>query len=147
MKFSHFTNTGKAKMVDISKKDISLREAMAKAVVYLNPKTIKLIKSNKILKGDCLTVAKIAAINSAKKVSDLIPLTHPLNIEHVDVNFSIKKNAIEIFTAVKLQAKTGAEMEALTSACIAALTIYDMCKAVDKNIEIREVKLLEKIKK
>lgn len=134
-------------MVDISQKPISIRTATACAIVKLQPRTIQLLRKNKLIKGNCLTTSKIAGINASKKVSEFIPLTHPLNIEHTDIEFEIGKDRIKIISTVKTSGKTGVEMEALTSAAISALTIYDMCKSVDKEMTIEEIKLIKKEKR
>jgi len=112
----------------------------------LAKETIELIKDNQIKKGDVLSVAKIAGIQAAKRTSDLIPLCHPLLLTNIDVSFEIKTEKIEIESKVECIGKTGVEMEALTAVSVAALTIYDMCKAVDKNMEIGEIKLCQKLK-
>ncbi|MFN3739074.1 MAG: cyclic pyranopterin monophosphate synthase MoaC [Thermodesulfovibrionales bacterium] len=146
MEFTHIDEKGNARMVDVSSKDITHREARAVARVRLRQETIELLLKKAIPKGDVLTVAKIAGIMAAKKTHELIPMCHPLNISQVDIEFRILQEAstIEIESLVKVEAKTGVEMEALTSVTVAALTIYDMCKAVDKEITISDVMLLEK---
>jgi len=149
-KLTHFDEKGKAKMVDVSEKNETLRLARAQAVIRLKKETIDLIKrgdylKNKIAKGDCLGVAKIAGILAAKKVAELIPLTHPLRITHCDIDFVTKNpNAIKILATVKTKDVTGVEMEALTAVAIAGLTIYDMVKAVDREAIITDICLLEK---
>jgi len=132
------------KMVDISEKSVTLREALAEARIYLRPRTIKLIREKKIPKGDVLAVAKCAGILAAKKTDELIPLCHPLLLECAEIDFIFKKNAIIIRARAKTQAKTGVEMEAMAAACICALTIYDMCKFADKEAVIEQVRLMEK---
>ena len=132
------------KMIDISKKSITLREAVVQARISLNPQTIKRIKAKLIPKGDVLTVAKVAGILAAKRVDELIPLCHPLGIEHVEIDFVLGSKGILIKVRCKTKAKTGVEMEAMTAACVAALTIYDMCKSIDRGAEIEQIKLLEK---
>ena len=144
--FSHIDKTGKAKMVDVGEKVELKRIAIAKGFIYLAKETIKLIKSNKLKKGDVLAVAKIAGIQGAKKTSDLIPLCHPLLLTNIDLSFEIKSDKVEIEATVSCTGKTGVEMEALTAVSISALTIYDMCKAVDKNMKIGEIFLLQKMK-
>jgi molybdenum cofactor biosynthesis protein MoaC len=143
---SHIDNKGNAKMVDVKDKVISNREAKAFAKVTLTEAAFDAVKSNSMKKGDALAVARIAGIQAAKKTSELIPLCHNIFLSSVDVDFKLNDNdfSIEIFTSVKSEGKTGVEMEALTSASVAALTIYDMCKAVDKGIIISDVKLLSK---
>ncbi len=142
--FSHIDKTGKAHMVDISAKSPTIRTARAYGKIVINEKVYNAIKNNTIIKGPVLETAKIAGIMGAKKTHLLIPLTHPLLIEHIDIEFSMKPYEIEIVSSIKMEGKTGAEMEALTAVAISALTIYDMCKAVDKGIVITDIKLLEK---
>ncbi len=145
-KLSHLDKQGKAKMVDITEKPLTLREAVAKGYVYMKPKTLKLIKDKKVPKGDVFSVSRVAGIMAAKKTSELIPMCHPLNITSVNIDFNLdrKKNKIEIEARVKIMGRTGVEMEALTAVFAAALTIYDMCKAVDKEMIISDIMLLEK---
>ena len=131
-------------MLDISKKIKTLREAKAQAILKVSPNTIKLIKENKIPKGNPLEVAKVAAINSAKNTSNIIPYCHPLPVEFVGVEFELSDNLIMIYIEVKAIYKTGVEMEALTAASVAALTLYDMMKMLDEEMEITGTKLLEK---
>ena len=131
-------------MVDISKKAVTLREALVQAHISLKPKTVNLIKAKKIPKGDCLTTAKCAGILAAKRVDELIPLCHPLPLEYVEINFKLEKKGIFITARCKTSAKTGVEMEAMVAASIAALTIYDMCKSIDRGAVINEIKLMEK---
>lgn len=145
-KFSHTDESGKAKMVDVGGKPDSKRIAIAKGFIALAPETIELIKENQIKKGDVISVAKIAGIQAAKRASNLIPLCHPLLLTSISVNCEVKDNKIEIEAKVECTGKTGVEMEALTAVSIAALTIYDMCKAVDKNMKIGEIKLCHKSK-
>lgn len=144
--FTHFDQNGKAQMVDIKEKENMFRQAIAKGSIKLKSQTIALIKKNQIKKGDVLSAAKIAGITAAKKTSDLIPLCHPLLLTKVDLNFRIQKENIEIEAIVECIGKTGVEMEALTAVSIAALTIYDMCKAVDKNMVIGDIYLWQKSK-
>jgi len=141
---THIDSSGKASMVDVSEKDNSIRTAKAFAEVMVSSDVFEKIKENKIGKGDVLTTAKIAGIQAAKKTSELIPLCHNILITKVDVDLQLKNNSIEIISFAKTDSKTGIEMEALTAATVAALTVYDMCKAVDKSIEITNIKLLEK---
>lgn len=146
MKLTHFDEKGRAKMVDVSEKPLTNREAIASGSIYMKPETIKIIKDRQIVKGDVLCVAKIAGIMAAKKTSELIPMCHPLNITSVNIDFEIdeEKNKVDIKTTAKIVGQTGVEMEALTATSIAALTIYDMCKAVDKEMVISSIMLLEK---
>jgi len=144
--FSHTDKSGKAKMVDVSSKEQTLRTAEAFAEVQVSKDVFEKIKSNQIQKGEVLTVAKIAGIQAAKKTSELIPLCHNIFISSVDINLNLNenKNAVEIRSSAKTNAQTGIEMEALTAVSVAALTVYDMCKALDKSITIKEIKLLSK---
>lgn len=144
--FSHIDEHGHAKMVDVSNKTLQLRRASANGKIFLASDTIKLIQQNQIEKGDVLTVAKIAGIQAAKQTAYLIPLCHPLTIDNINMQLHIAENSIIAESEVKCVGKTGVEMEALTAVNIALLTIYDMCKAVDKNMQIGEIKLLKKEK-
>lgn len=132
-------------MIDIGKKDRTERVAVVEGRLCLKPAVILAIKEKRIPKGDVLEAAKLAGILAAKKTPALIPLCHPILIEYVDIQFSLCKNQIKIRTKVKAAARTGVEMEAFTATAIAALTIYDMCKALDRGIVISEIKLLKKI--
>lgn len=143
-KFSHLDKKGKAKMVDVSTKLITKREAVACGIVLVQPKIIDLIQDKQIPKGDVLTTAKIAGILAAKKTHSLIPMCHPLPIEYIEIDFKLYSDKIIVTSYVKTSAKTGVEMEALVAASIAALTIYDMCKSIDKGIIISQIKLLKK---
>ena len=136
-------------MVDVSHKPIVLREALARGEIRLQKATIALIQSNKIAKGNVLATARIAGIQAAKRTGELIPLCHPLPITHCEVDFEIPKtrDRIVISASAKIAAQTGIEMEALTAVAVAALTIYDMCKAVDKRMTIGAIKLISKTKR
>lgn len=144
--FTHFDADGNAVMVDVSSKPDTDRIAQARGSVTMSRAAFELVKSGSIEKGDVLGVARIAGIMAAKKVDALIPLTHPLMLNKVSVDFTFSPDSstIDIFATVGIQGKTGVEMEALTAVSVAALTIYDMCKAVDKNMVIGEIKLLKK---
>jgi cyclic pyranopterin phosphate synthase len=146
-KLSHVDKRGKAHMVDVSAKPIQHRVAIARGSIFLKRETLALIAKNQIAKGDVLHTARIAGIQAAKRTSDLIPLCHPLNLTHVDVDLHPKPGRIEITATAKIAAQTGVEMEALTAVAVTALTIYDMCKAVDKSMLIGEIKLMSKTKK
>jgi cyclic pyranopterin phosphate synthase len=148
-KFSHIDSGGEASMVDVSAKPFSQREAVARGEIRLQKSTIALIQCNKIAKGNVLATARIAGILAAKKTGDLIPLCHPLPITHCEVNFEIPQSAdrIVITASAKITAQTGIEMEALTAVSVAALTVYDMCKAVDKTMRMTDVKLVWKKKR
>ena len=143
---THLDSKGNARMVDISEKRESRREAIAAGKVKLAPATYDLVKKGHGPKGDIFTVAKIAGIMAAKRTYDVIPLCHPLSITHIDVGYSFydKKCTIEIKSTVRTKGQTGVEMEALTCTMVVALTIYDMCKAVDKGIELGPFYLVEK---
>jgi len=145
-KFSHIDNEGKANMVDVGAKTPQIREAKATGLIQLENETIKLIRENSMKKGDVLTVAEIAGIQAAKKTSDLIPLCHTLQITKAEVKCNIVDNGVSVNTRVKCIGQTGVEMEALSAASVALLTIYDMCKAVDKNMIIGQITLQEKTK-
>ncbi|HQH18806.1 MAG TPA: cyclic pyranopterin monophosphate synthase MoaC [Bacteroidales bacterium] len=145
-KLSHIDKKGKANMVDVGHKLEQLRIAKASGFIKLSNEAIQLIKENNISKGDVLTVAEIAGIQAAKRTSDLIPLCHPLQITKIDVKATLEKNGVKIISEVKCIGQTGIEMEALTAVSVALLTIYDMCKAVDKKMVIEKISLLEKSK-
>jgi cyclic pyranopterin phosphate synthase len=143
---THFDDRGNARMVDVGDKDVTERIATARASVVMQPATLALIRDKKAAKGDVLAVAQLAGIMAAKKTADLIPLCHPLALSSVQVTLSLdeERHAVDIEATCKLKGRTGVEMEALTAASIAALTVYDMCKAVDRGMVISEVKLLHK---
>ena len=136
-------------MVDVSAKPVLLREATARGEIRLQRATLELIENHKIAKGNVLATARVAGIQAAKRTGELIPLCHPLPLSHCEVNFDVpkSKDRIVITASAKVAAQTGIEMEALTAVAIAALTIYDMCKAVDKEMRITEVELISKTKK
>ena len=146
-KLSHINEAGKAEMVDVTNKPDQVRQAIAKGKIKLSAATIQLIKDNEIKKGDVLTVAEIAGIQAAKQTPNLIPLCHTLMLNKVKVDASINMNGVDVICLVKSQGKTGVEMEALTGVSVALLTVYDMCKAVDKSMVLGEISLLEKTKK
>ena len=141
-KLSHFDSAGSPRMVDVSGKSETKRAARAHAFVRIKPDVLQKLPNNP--KGNPLEIARIAGITAAKKTSDLIPLCHPLMLSHVDVETSIETEGIRIYASATTNAQTGVEMEALTAACVAALTVYDMTKALDKSIEIQDVYLMEK---
>jgi cyclic pyranopterin phosphate synthase len=145
-KLSHTDQHGKAKMVDVGSKPDQKRKATAEGFIELAPETIQLIHNNQMKKGDVLSVARIAGIQAAKKTSELIPLCHPLFLSHIEIHDDITDSGIRIRAVVKTTGKTGVEMEALTAVNVALLTVYDMCKAVDANMVIREIFLVEKVK-
>ncbi len=146
LELSHTDVSGKANMVDVGFKPDQIRTAKAEGFITLNAEAVRLIKENNIKKGDVLTVAEIAGIQAAKKTSDLIPLCHPLQITKVDVRASLTEKGVQIKSMVKCIGKTGIEMEAITAVSVALLTVYDMCKAVDKKMVIEKISLVEKIK-
>jgi len=139
---SHYDKSGRARMVDVSKKHTTRRKAEASAFVAMNPKVVRALATNP--KGDPLEVARVAGIMAAKRTSELIPMCHPLPLSVVDVTAEVCQNGVAIASRVATTAVTGVEMEALVAASVAALTVYDMCKALDKGIEIREVMLQRK---
>ncbi len=145
-KLTHVDKKGKARMVDVTAKEITEREAVAKGSIFMKRDTLKAILANEIKKGDVLGTAKIAGIMAAKKTGALIPLCHPLNIDSVDILFEPiqKTNCIDITAIAKASGKTGVEMEALAAVSVAALTIYDMCKAMDKGMIISDIRLIKK---
>lgn len=144
MDFSHFNEQGRAKMVDVTQKEETFREAVAEGTVIVSPETMTLIKSGGVKKGDVLTVAQVAGITAAKRTSDLIPMCHTLPLSSVDITFETGDTEIRITASVKCKGSTGVEMEALTAVSAAALTVYDMCKALQRDIEITDIRLLKK---
>ncbi|WP_265822015.1 cyclic pyranopterin monophosphate synthase MoaC [Geovibrio ferrireducens] len=146
MSFTHFDEEGRSRMVDVTAKTDTVREATAKGRIIMKPETLKLVLESRMEKGNVFEVARVAGIMAVKKTGDLIPMCHPLNVTAVDVYFypDTEKSEIEIEVTAKLTGKTGIEMEALTGVSVAALTIYDMCKAVDKGMVISDVRLMKK---
>ena len=144
--FTHFDEQGQARMVDVSGKDASERIATAKGRVRLQPETLALIEQGQVAKGDVLSVARLAGIMGAKRTPDLIPLCHPLALSAVSVDLTLDRNgpAIEISATCRLVGRTGVEMEALTAVAIAALTVYDMCKSVDRGMVLTDIRLVHK---
>lgn len=149
--FTHFNESGRARMVDVSAKDSTERVATAQAIVFVRPETLEKIQRGKIEKGDVLSVAQVAGVMGAKKTPDLIPMCHPILLTSVDISFKEESQpdrdglcSIAILATAKTTGQTGVEMEAMTAASVAALTIYDMCKAIDRGISFREVCLLSK---
>lgn len=145
-KLSHTDDRGRANMVDVGNKKTQRRRAGASGTILLSSNTLELMRENQIKKGDVLTVAQIAGIQAAKQTSSLIPLCHPLIIDKIDVKMEITSKGVTAQSEVRCIGRTGVEMEALTAVSVALLTVYDMCKAVDKNMQIGEIKLLEKVK-
>lgn len=145
-RLSHTDENGKARMVDVGNKPDQIRTARAEGKILLNQETIKLIRENQIKKGDVLTIAEIAGIQGGKKTNELIPLCHPLLITKLDVKAELVNDGVVVKSYAKCIGKTGIEMEALTAVNIALLTVYDMCKAVDKGMVIEKIRLIEKLK-
>jgi cyclic pyranopterin monophosphate synthase len=145
-KFSHLDKRGSAKMVNTGHKPFQRRRAIATGKLVCAPATIRALKKNALPKSDVLTVAQIAGIQAAKMTGALIPLCHPLPVNHVEISFNVRREHIEIICAAETIAQTGVEMEALTGVSVAALTLYDMCKAVDKKMRIEGIRVMEKTK-
>ena len=145
LKLSHFKKSGEIQMVDVSAKAVTPRTAVARAFITMNRAVLNKIRRMDTPKGNPLEIARIAGIAAAKRTSELIPLCHPLPLTHIDVTARLCKNGVELSARVSTAAQTGVEMEALTAVSVAALTIYDMCKAVDKEMEIGSIHLSEKI--
>ncbi len=145
--FSHLDESGSARMVNVGAKPVQRRRAVAQATVVCAPATLRALRRNALPKGDVLTVAQIAGIQAAKRTAELIPLCHPLALCHVAVSFRIKRDGIEVECRAETTAQTGVEMEALTGASVAALTLYDMCKAVDRAMQIKGLRVVEKTKR
>ena len=145
-KLTHFDKKGRAKMVDVSKKAETLREAVVRGSVFMNTKTLKKIMSGDVAKGDVFSVARVAGIMAAKKTSEIIPMCHPLNLSHVEINFFPfeKESRIDIEAKVKIKAQTGVEMEGFVAVTTAGLTIYDMCKAIDRGMVLSNIHLVMK---
>jgi cyclic pyranopterin phosphate synthase len=144
-RLSHLDAAGRARMVDVGDKAVTARVAVAGATVRMRPATLRLIAEGGLPKGDVLAVARLAGIMAAKRTAELIPLCHPLQLSHVDVVLTPSgRDRVRVEASVRLEGRTGAEMEALTAAAVAALTIYDMCKAVDRDIEITALRVLRK---
>lgn len=146
MSLTHMNDQGRARMVDVSDKAITKRIAVAAGSIYMQPETLALIMEGKMKKGDVLAVAQVAGIMAAKRTSEFIPMCHPLMLTGIDIHFETDAaaNAIHIFATVKITGQTGVEMEALTAVSAAALTIYDMCKAVDRGMRIMDIRVTEK---
>lgn len=144
MELTHFNEQGRAHMVDVSEKPVTSRMARATASVLMAPETMKKIKEGSIGKGDVLAVAQVAGIMAAKKNSDLIPMCHPLLLTKINITFEAEDEVLHIFSEVRCKGETGVEMEALTAVSVAALTVYDMCKAVQRDMRITDIHLLYK---
>jgi cyclic pyranopterin phosphate synthase len=145
-KLSHLDAEGNARMVDVTSKDVTERVATARGTIFMRAETLDLILKKKVEKGDVFSVARVAGIMAAKKTAELIPMCHPLNLTSIVVDFTAEKNPprVEIETTVRVSGKTGVEMEAMTAAAVAGLTIYDMCKAVDREMTLSEIRLVKK---
>ena len=148
-RLTHLNSRGEARMVDVSAKPVLLREAVAEGEIRLQRQTLRLVEADRIAKGNVLGTARLAGIQAAKRTSDLIPLCHPLSITHCEVSFEIPdtRDRISITATARIASQTGVEMEALTAVTVAALTIYDMCKAVDRRMVISNVQLVSKTKR
>ena len=144
MRSSHIDENGNAVMIDVSGKEITVRTAMAEGRIRVSSRIMEAVREGTAAKGDVLGVAQLAGIMGAKKTSDLIPLCHPLPLSHCSLEFNLEKEAIRAVCTVKTAGKTGVEMEALTGVSLALLTVYDMCKSMDKGMEITDIRLLEK---
>lgn len=148
-RLTHIDRKGEAQMVDVSRKPMQMREALARGEVLMKENTLELVEYNKVAKGNVLAAARLAGVMAAKQTGTLIPLAHPLPITHCEIDFDIPKSRdrIVITASAKITGRTGVEMEALTAVSMAALTIYDMCKGVDRDMVIRDVKVVSKMKK
>ena len=145
-RLTHFDKSGRAKMVDVTKKTVSVREAVVRGSISMNPVTFKKIMSGEISKGDVFAVAKVAGMMAAKKTSDIIPMCHPINLSHVEINFYPVERArrIDLEACVRIKAQTGVEMEGLVAVAAAGLTMYDMCKAIDRGMVLSDIHLVTK---
>ncbi|OGP26434.1 MAG: molybdenum cofactor biosynthesis protein C [Deltaproteobacteria bacterium GWA2_57_13] len=145
-RLSHLDAEGRARMVDVTEKDVTERIAVARGKILMRPETLTLIMEKKVEKGDVFSVARVAGIMAAKKTSELIPMCHPLNITSVEIDLTPQKNPsrVEIEAVVRVTGKTGVEMEAMTAVAVSGLTIYDMCKAVDREMTLGEIRLVKK---
>ncbi len=143
-RLTHLDASGSARMVDVSAKPVSRRRAVARAFVRMSSNTAAAVAAGDAPKGDVLGVARIAGIQAAKRTGELIPLCHPLGLDHVDVRATVLDGGVEVIAEASVEARTGVEMEAMTAAALAALTVYDMVKAIDRGVRIESVELLEK---
>ena len=144
MELTHVNEQGRARMVDVTQKDVTFREAQAEGRVRMSPETLALIRTGGAPKGDVLAAAQVAGILAAKRTHELIPMCHPLRLTAVDLTFTLEEAAVHIRSKVKCKGETGVEMEALTAVSAAALTVYDMCKAVQRDMEISDIRLCRK---
>ena len=145
-KLTHLDSEGRARMVDVTEKDVTHRIASARGTVFMRPETLKLIMEKRVEKGDVFSVARVAGIMAAKKTPELIPMCHPLNVTSIEIDLvpREKPSRVEIEARVKVAGKTGVEMEAMTAVAVCGLTIYDMCKAVDREMSVSEIRLVKK---
>src|SRR5919206_4857174 len=146
MEFSHLDREGAARMVDVGEKEVIRRAAVAGGRVRMSPETVELLREKALPKGDALNTARIAGVMAAKRTPDLIPLCHGLNLTSIDLEFTVEDGGVDILATARASDRTGVEMEALTAVSVAALALYDMCKAVDKRMVIGDIRLLEKTK-
>ena len=144
MELTHFNEQGRARMVDVSEKAVTCRTARAAGRVWMNPETLEKVRAGNMAKGDVLAVAQVAGILAAKRTWELIPMCHPIPLTSIDISFAFAEGALDIQAQVKCSGETGVEMEALTAVSAAALTVYDMCKAVQRDMVIDRIRLLEK---
>ena len=144
MTLTHTDKEGRARMVDVGDKDVTTRTAVASGFVRMNPATVETIRAHRSPKGDPLETARLAGIMAAKRTAELIPLCHPLALNHADVQLELRDDGVRITATARIDGKTGVEMEALTAASVAALTIYDMCKAIDRSMIITDIRLESK---
>ena len=144
MELTHFNEQGRARMVDVSGKAVTYRTAKAAGRVWMNPETLEKVRAGQMAKGDVLAVSQVAGIMAAKRTWELIPMCHPLPLTSIDISFAFQDDALDIQAQVKCSGETGVEMEALTAVSAAALTVYDMCKAVQRDMVIDQIRLLEK---
>lgn len=144
MELTHFNEQGRARMVDVSEKAVTYRTAKAAGRVWMNPETLEKVRQGSMSKGDVLAVAQVAGIMAAKRTWELIPMCHPLPLTSINITFAFQENALDIQAQVKCSGETGVEMEALTAVSATALTVYDMCKAVQRDMVIDQIRLLEK---
>lgn len=144
MELTHFNEQGRARMVDVSEKAVTYRTAKAAGRVWMNPETLEKVRQGSMAKGDVLAVAQVAGIMAAKRTWELIPMCHPLPLTSINITFAFQESALDIQAQVKCSGETGVEMEALTAVSAAALTVYDMCKAVQRDMVIDQIRLLEK---
>lgn len=144
MELTHFNEQGRARMVDVSEKAVTYRTAKAAGRVWMNPETLEKVRQGSMAKGDVLAVAQVAGIMAAKRTWELVPMCHPLPLTSINITFAFQENALDIQAQVKCSGETGVEMEALTAVSAAALTVYDMCKAVQRDMVIDQIRLLEK---